>query len=254
MLKNKKSDNSLSRDTLQIKKRKKTTMAQNGSNTTVKLIGTWASPFAIRAQVALHLKSVEHEYVEETDVLKGKSHLLIKSNPIHKKVPVLIHGDVSICESLNIVQYVDESWPSDLSILPTLPSERAFARFWAHFVDGKLFESIDAVAGAKDDAARMTLAGNLMENLAALEEAFQKSSKGGDFFGGGNIGFVDITVGAIVGPISVIEAFSGVKFLRPDTTPGLIQWAEKFRAHEAVKPYMPTVAEFIEFAKKKFSV
>lgn len=117
-----------------------------------------------------------------------------------------------------------------------------------------MFESIDAVAGAKDDAARMTLAGNLMENLAALEEAFQKSSKGGDFFGGGNIGFVDITVGAIVGPISVIEAFSGVKFLRPDTTPGLIQWAEKFRAHEAVKPYMPTVAEFIEFAKKKFSV
>jgi len=118
-------------------------MAQNGSNTTVKLIGTWASPFAIRAQVALHLKSVEHEYVEETDVLKGKSDLLIKSNPIHKKVPVLIHGDVSICESLNIVQYVDESWPSDLSILPTLPSERAFARFWAHFVDGKVTKNLD---------------------------------------------------------------------------------------------------------------
>lgn len=118
----------------------------------------------------------------------------------------------------------------------------------------QLFVSIDAVAGAKDDAARMALAGNLMENLAALEEAFQKSSRGGDFFGGENIGFVDIAVGAIAGPISVIEAFSGVKFLRPDTTPGLLHWAEKFRAHEAVKPYMPTVAEFIEFAKKKFNV
>ncbi|KAL1187793.1 Glutathione S-transferase U12 [Cardamine amara subsp. amara] len=229
-------------------------MAQNGSNNSVKLIGTWASPYALRAQVALHLKSVEYEYVEEADVLNSKSDLLLKANPIHKKVPVLINGDVSICESLNIVQYVDESWPSNPSILPSLPYDRAVARFWGHFVDGKLFESIDTVAGAKDDAVRMAAAGSLMENLAVLEEAFQKSSKGGGYFGGENIGFVDIACGAVVGPLSVIEAFSGVKFLRPDTTPGLLKWAERFRAHEAVKPYMPSVSEFIEFAKKKFNL
>ncbi|KAL1187792.1 Glutathione S-transferase U12 [Cardamine amara subsp. amara] len=253
MAKTKKSDNSMARDKTQSKKRKISEIAQNGSNS-VKLIGTWASPYALRAQVALHLKSVEYEYIEETDVLKSKSDLLVKSNPIHKKVPVLIHGDISICESLNIVQYIDESWPSNTSILPSQPSDRAVARFWAHFVDGKCFQSIDAVAGAKDDAARMALAGSLMECLAALEGAFQKSSKGGDFFGGENIGFVDIACGAIVGPISVIEAFSGVKFLSPDTTPGLLKWAEKFRAHDSVKPYMPSVEEFIEFAKKKFNL
>lgn len=139
MLKNKKTDNSISRDTTQIKKRQKTEMADhNGSNSTVKLIGTWSSPYAFRARISLHLKSVEYEYIEEADVLKSKSDLLLKYNPIHKKVPVLIHGDDSICESLNIVQYVDEAWPSKPCILPSSPKERASARFWAHFVDGKV--------------------------------------------------------------------------------------------------------------------
>uniref|UniRef100_M4D7E9 GST C-terminal domain-containing protein n=2 Tax=Brassica campestris TaxID=3711 RepID=M4D7E9_BRACM len=100
----------------------------------------------------------------------------------------------------------------------------------------------------------MAAAGKLMENLAILEEAFQKSSKGLGFFGGENIGFLDLACGTLLGPVSVIEAFSGVKFLRQETTPGLIQWAEKFRAHEAVKPNMPTPEEFVAFAKKKFNV
>ncbi|EOA38473.1 hypothetical protein CARUB_v10010226mg [Capsella rubella] len=226
-------------------------MAQND---TVTLIGSWSSPFALRARVALHLKSVKYEYVDEPDVLKSKSELLIKSNPIHKKVPVLIHGDVSVCESLNIVQYIDEAWSSDPSILPSHPYDRASARFWAQYVDDKCFESLDAVAGAKDDEGRMAAAGKLMECLAILEQTFQKISKGSGFFGGENIGYLDIACGTLLGPISVIEAFSGVKFLREETTPGLIKWAERFRAHEAVKPYMPTVEEFVAFAKKKFSV
>ncbi|KAG2253184.1 hypothetical protein Bca52824_083320 [Brassica carinata] len=188
-------------------------MTQNGSNGTVKLLGTWSSPFALRGRIALHLNRV----------LKSKSDLLLKSNPIHKKVPVLIHGDESICESLNIVQYVDEAWPSKPSIAPLLKTPGGAA------------------------------AGNLMGCLVALEEAFQKSSKGGGFCGGENIGFVDIACGAIVGPFSVIEVFSGVKLLSPDATPGLVQWAERFRAHETVKPYMPSVAEFAEFAKQKFN-
>ncbi|CDY25824.1 BnaA07g09580D [Brassica napus] len=195
-------------------------MAQND---TVKLIGSWVSPFSIRARAALHLKSVKYEYSDEPD-------------------------------SLNIVQYIDEAWSSGPSILPSHPVERANARFWAIFIDEKIITSLEAVGGAKDDEGRMAAAGKLMENLAILEEAFQKNSKGLGFFGGENIGFLDLACGTLLGPVSVIEAFSGVKFLRQETTPGLIQWAEKFRAHEAVKPNMPTPEEFVAFAKKKFNV
>ncbi|CAA0245990.1 Glutathione S-transferase U13 [Arabidopsis thaliana] len=221
---------------------------------TVKLIGSWSSPYSLRARVALHLKSVKYEYLDEPDVLKEKSELLLKSNPIHKKVPVLLHGDLSICESLNVVQYVDEAWPSVPSILPSDAYDRASARFWAQYIDDKCFAAVDAVVGAKDDEGKMAAAGKLMECLAILEDTFQKTSKGLGFFGGETIGYLDIACSALLGPISVIEAFSGVKFLRLETTPGLIKWAESFRAHEAVKPYMPSVEEVVAFAKQKFNV
>ncbi|CDY25821.1 BnaA07g09610D [Brassica napus] len=65
-------------------------------------------------------------------------------------------------------------------------------------------DSLEAVGGTKDNEGRM---GKLMACLATLEEAFQKSSNGLRFFGGENIGFLDIACGTIFGPVSVIEAF-----------------------------------------------
>ena len=63
----------------------------------LKLLGTWASPFVIRVRMVLEQKGLSYHYLEQD--LLNKSELLLKHNPIHKKVPVLIHGDRSICES-----------------------------------------------------------------------------------------------------------------------------------------------------------
>ncbi|KHN28704.1 Glutathione S-transferase U17 [Glycine soja] len=76
------------------------------------LLGAWFSPFALRVQIALNLKGLDYEVVEET--LNPKSELLLKSNPVHKKIPVFFHGDKVICESAIIVEYIDESWSSGI--------------------------------------------------------------------------------------------------------------------------------------------
>ena len=104
----------------------------------VKLIGAWQSPFVLRARIALNLKHVQYEFLEET--FGTKSELLLKSNPVHKKIPVLIHAGKPVCESLIIVQYIDDVWTSSgPSILPSEPYDRAIERFWAAYIDEKVY-------------------------------------------------------------------------------------------------------------------
>ena len=101
----------------------------------VKLIGTPKSRFTGRVQWALKLKVVEYEFITEN--LKNKSPTLLKHNPVHKKVPVLVHNDKPICESLVILEYIDEVW-KNYPLLPQDRHERAVSRFWAKFSDEKV--------------------------------------------------------------------------------------------------------------------
>ncbi|KAM0863419.1 hypothetical protein ACQ4PT_044606 [Festuca glaucescens] len=76
----------------------------------LKLLGSWASPYVARVKLALHLKGVHYSYAEED--LADKSDLLLRSNPVHKAVPVLIHNGRPVCESQVIMQYLDEASPA----------------------------------------------------------------------------------------------------------------------------------------------
>jgi glutathione S-transferase len=102
----------------------------------VKLLGAWPSPFVMRPRIALNIKSVNYEFLEET--IGSKSQLLLQSNPVHKKIPVLIHADKPISESIIIVEYIDEVWTSGPSILASDPYDRAIERFWVAYIDEKV--------------------------------------------------------------------------------------------------------------------
>ena len=74
----------------------------------VTLLNFWASPFGMRVRIELAEKGVKYEYSEQD--LRNKSALLLQTNHVHKKIPVLVHNGKPVCEPLTIVQYIDEAW------------------------------------------------------------------------------------------------------------------------------------------------
>ncbi|RHN43787.1 putative glutathione transferase [Medicago truncatula] len=154
----------------------------------VKLIGKWSSPYVTRVKIALNIKSLEYENFEENETFNPKSDILLQSNPIYGKVPVLIHQDRPICESLIIVEYIDETWSSAPSILPSDTYDRALARFWAAYIDQKWFPPMQSIITVEGEDERKPYFEVLEEVVERMEEAFDKCSKGKPFFGGDRIG------------------------------------------------------------------
>ncbi|KAF2282550.1 hypothetical protein GH714_038163 [Hevea brasiliensis] len=166
------------------------------ARTELKLLGAWPSPYVMRPRIALNIKSVDYEFLQET--FGSKSQLLLESNPVHKKIPVLIHKGKPICESLIIVEYIDETWSSGPSILPSDPYDRAIAKFWGAYVDEKWFPNLRILSTAEGEAKDQVI-GTIVEGLDLLEDAFVKISKGKTFFGGDQIGYLDIAFGCYLG-------------------------------------------------------
>jgi|UniRef100_A0A2N9EBK5 glutathione S-transferase len=116
----------------------------------------------------------------------------------------------------------------------------------------KWVQLVPALKGLRDsegEEERKVLLGQVAEGFVLLEEAFGKCSKGKAFFGGDQIGLIDIAFGCHLAWLKVIEKLRGVKLLDEAKTPGLIKWAERFCADDAVKGVMPETEKLVEFYK-----
>ncbi|XP_077243766.1 putative glutathione S-transferase [Tasmannia lanceolata] len=212
------------------------------------LLDVWASSFGMRVRIALAEKGVEYEYKEQD--LQDKSPLLIKSNPIHKKIPVLIHNGKPICESLIIVQYIDEVWNEKSPLLPKDPHQRANARFWADFVDKKVLDYSAKIWKNKGEAQEEAKNG-FIESLKVLEEELGEKL----YFGGDTFGFLDVVL--ISSSCWFYSYETCGNFSIETECPKLMGWVKRCMEKESVSKTLPDphkVYEFLGVVKKRLGI
>ncbi|WOK91721.1 putative glutathione S-transferase parA [Canna indica] len=220
-------------------------MADDEMNGVV-LLDVWVSLFGQRCRIALAEKGVEYEYREEN--LANKSPLLLKSNPVHKKIPVLLHNGKPVCESHIIVQYVDEIWSDRAPLLPANPYARAQARFWVDFIDKKIYDCGSRLLKLEGEAQQEAKR-ELIEILKLLEGELGDK----EYFGGETFGFVDISLIPFVSWFYSYETFAG--FSIEAEVPKLVAWGNRCMERESVAKTLHDphkVYEFVLSLKKKY--
>ncbi|KAK9075891.1 hypothetical protein SSX86_004221 [Deinandra increscens subsp. villosa] len=200
------------------------------------------SPFSCRVKIALNLKGIKYEVIEENLSEKGPE--LLKYNPVYKKIPVLVHDGNPVSESLVIVEYVNDAW-GQVPLLPQDAYGKAQVRFWAKFVDDKCIPALLKVVRSHGEEQAVAEA---HEQLQFLENEL----KGNKFFGGDNINLVDIAASYISFWLGAAEEAVGIKVLNKDKFPKLTEWCDNYINCQAVKDCLPTRDATIGIYKMRF--
>ncbi|KAB5534582.1 hypothetical protein DKX38_017668 [Salix brachista] len=203
----------------------------------VVLLDLKASPFAARVRIALEEKGITYE--SKVEDLSNKSSTLLKMNPVHKQIPVLIHNGRPICESMIIVQYIDEFWSQKSSLLPSDPYRRAHAWFWADYIDKKIYP-IGRNLWASEGEVRESSKKDLVECFKVLEEELGEKP----YFGDESFGYIDL---ALIPFYSFFYTFEILGELRMVAEfPKLVGWGERCLQKESVSKSLSGQKEVYE--------
>jgi glutathione S-transferase len=165
----------------------------------MKIIGSYVSPYVRKVLASLALKGLDYEIDPITPFYGGDE--FERLSPL-RRIPVLVAGDLALCDSSVICAWLDETWPEP-SLLPPHPDDRARARWLEEYADTRLGDVFiwglfypkfvqPIVWGEAGDAARVekTLAEDLPREMDYLEALLPAEG----FLFGEDIGLADIAL------------------------------------------------------------
>ena len=164
----------------------------------MKIIGSFVSPYVRKVLACLELKGLDYRVDPITPFYGGDE--FERLSPL-RRIPVLIDGDVTLCDSTVICAYIEEAYPAP-PLLPRDPKDRARARWLEEYADTRLGDLFiwglfyqrvvhPLVWGEPGDEAR--IARTLTEDApAALDYLETQLPPSGFLFG--DLGLADISV------------------------------------------------------------
>jgi glutathione S-transferase len=102
----------------------------------MRLHGASGSPFVRKVQVALALKGLPYEQIQQLPFTRDAEYR--KINPLGK-IPTLQDGDITICDSTVICEYLEEAYPQS-PLYPATPADRARARWYEELGGSRVAE------------------------------------------------------------------------------------------------------------------
>jgi glutathione S-transferase len=164
----------------------------------MRIIGSYVSPYVRKVLACLALKDLAYEIDPITPFFGSDA--FERLSPL-RRIPVLVDGDLVLCDSSVICAYLDEAYPGP-PLLPSDARERARARWFEEYADTRLGDVFiwglfypkivhPAVWGEPGDQAR--IGKSLAEGIpAALEYLESQLPLEGWLFG--KFGLADIAL------------------------------------------------------------
>lgn len=204
----------------------------------IRIIGSYVSPYVRKVLACMNLKGLAYEIDPITPFFGNEEYGRI--SPL-RRIPVMIDGDVSICDSSVICAYLDDAYP-ERPLLPAEPGDRAKARWLEEYADTRLgdvfiwglfYQKVvrPAVWGEPGDEERIakTLTEDVPRTLDYLEAELPR-----DGFLFGEIGLADIAVASFFRN----GAYAGFE-PDPERWPATAAFVDRTLAHPCIDTLLP---------------
>ncbi|AED97613.1 glutathione S-transferase-like protein [Arabidopsis thaliana] len=188
------------------------------------LHGSFASPYSKRIELALRLKSIPYQFVQED--LQNKSQTLLRYNPVHKKIPVLVHNED--------------------------PYRRSKVRFWANYIQLHLYDLVIKVVKSEGEEQKKALT-EVKEKLSVIEKEGLKEifsdTDGEPTVTNETMSLVDIVMCTLLSPYKAHEEVLGLKIIDPEIVPGVYGWINAINETSVVKDLSPPYEQILEILR-----
>ncbi|GAB4849254.1 Glutathione S-transferase U1 [Ancistrocladus abbreviatus] len=135
--------------------------------------------------------------------------------------------------------YIDEVWRDKAPLLPSDPYQRAQARFWADYIDKRIYDCGGRIWRRKGEEQEATKK-EFIDCLKLLEEQL------GDrpYFGGDTLGYVDV---ALISHYSWFPAYESLgNFKIEESCLKIVAWAKRCMQKDSVSKSLAEPEKFNE--------